>query len=109
MALRRTLLVRWHPYMEESLEILRSSPDAVPSDHLLICWAKLCHIAEDVGFQFSMDDPGINVSLSEPKVQYALKGFEKQLDQWRSEVAPGYYTRMQSCPPPLPTSAPDRS
>jgi hypothetical protein len=92
MALRRTLLVRWHPYMEESLEILRSSPDAVPSDHLLICWAKLCHIAEDVGFQFSMDDPGINVSLSEPKVQYALKGFEKQLDQWRSEVAPGYYT-----------------
>jgi hypothetical protein len=98
MALRRTLMVRWQPYMEESLEILRTSPGAVPSDQLLIYWAKLSHIAEDVAFQFSMDDPGINISLSEPKVQYALKGFEKQLEQWRSEVAPEYYSRTPSYP-----------
>ncbi|KAL1964548.1 hypothetical protein VTN77DRAFT_6845 [Rasamsonia byssochlamydoides] len=94
MALRRSLLVRWHPYMDECIDILQNSPDALPSDRLLIYWAKLSHIAEEVSFQFSMDDPASNLSLHDAKVQYALKGFEKQLDQWREEVDPEYYTPM---------------
>ncbi|KAL1982932.1 hypothetical protein VTN96DRAFT_619 [Rasamsonia emersonii] len=92
MALRRPLLVRWHPYMDECIDILQNSPDALPSDRLLIYWTKLSHIAEEISFQFSMDDPASNLSLHDAKVQYALKGFEKQLDQWREEVDPEYYT-----------------
>ena len=57
MALRRPLLCRWHPYMDECIEILQTSPDAEPSDRNLIHWAKLTHIAEEIAFQFSMDDP----------------------------------------------------
>lgn len=99
MALRRPLLIRWHPYMDECIDILQNSPDAVPSDRLLIYWAKLSHLAEEIGFQFSMDDPASNLSLQDAKVQYALKGFEKQLDQWREEVDPECYTRkhFHSC------------
>jgi hypothetical protein len=95
MALRRPLLLRWHPYMDECIDILQNSPDALPSDQVLVYWAKLSHIAEEAGFQFSMDDPASSLSLHDPKVQYALKGFEKQLDQWREEVAPQYYTRKR--------------
>jgi hypothetical protein len=93
VALRRTLLCRWNSYMDECIEILQHSPNSLPSDQLLIYWAKMSHIAEEVGFQFSMDDPISDVSLHDPKAQYALKGFEKQLDQWRAEIAPQQYSR----------------
>ncbi|KAL1855054.1 hypothetical protein Plec18170_004468 [Paecilomyces lecythidis] len=91
-ALRRTMLVRWSPYMDESLDILQNSPDALPSDRYLTHWLKLTHIGEEVNFQFSMDDPVTNLSLQDPKVQYALKGFEKQIDQWRREVPSEFYS-----------------
>lgn len=93
MALRRPLLCRWHPYMDECIDILQTSRDAQPSDKILIHWAKLSHIAEEVGFQFSMDDPSSSAFLTDTKVQFALKGFESQLDQWRREIAPENYTR----------------
>ncbi|OKL62911.1 hypothetical protein UA08_01199 [Talaromyces atroroseus] len=92
MALRRPLLCRWLPYMDECIEILRNSPE--PSDKILIHWAKLSHIAEEIGFQFSMDDPTSNLSMSDTKVRYALKGFEKQLDEWRQEIAPENYSSV---------------
>ncbi|KAH8690037.1 hypothetical protein BGW36DRAFT_401484 [Talaromyces proteolyticus] len=94
MALRRPLLCRWHPYMDECIEILQTSRDALPSDQVLIHWTKLSHIAEEIGFQFSMDDPSSSASLMDAKVQFALKGFENQLDQWRREIAPENYTLL---------------
>lgn len=93
IALRRPLLCRWLPYMDECIEILQSSPQAEASDRNLIHWTKLTHIAEEIAFQFSMDDPSSNLTLNDPKVQYALKGFEKQLDEWRREVRTAEYTR----------------
>lgn len=96
MALRRPLLCRWHPYMDECLEILQNSPDAQPSDRNLIHWAKLTHLAEDIGFQFSMDDPSSKLTMSDSKAQYSLKGFEKQLDEWRKDIPPDEYTRKLS-------------
>ncbi|OJD16043.1 hypothetical protein AJ78_03756 [Emergomyces pasteurianus Ep9510] len=92
MSLRRPLLTRWHPYMDESLEILETSPDALPSDRALIQWVKLAHIGEEVLFQFSMDDPATNVDITDPKSQYALKGFERRLAEWRKEVPPECYS-----------------
>jgi Fungal Zn(2)-Cys(6) binuclear cluster domain len=83
MSLRRPLLVRWSAYMEESLEILAKAPDALPSDKWLAHLVRAQHIAEEVGYQFSMDDPPSDVSVTQPKVQYQMKTFEKQLDEWR--------------------------
>lgn len=93
MSLRRSLLTRWHPYMDESLEILETSPDALPSDKTLVQWVKLAHLGEEVLFQFSMDDPVTNVDITDPKSQYALKGFERRLAEWRKEVPPECYSR----------------
>ncbi|EEH48279.2 uncharacterized protein PADG_04363 [Paracoccidioides brasiliensis Pb18] len=92
MSLRRPLLTRWHPYMDECLEILGTSPDAFPSDKALIHWAKLAHIGEEILFQFSMDDPVTNVDITDPKIQYALKGFERRLEKWRKGVPSECYS-----------------
>lgn len=96
MALRRPLLCRWSPYMDECIDILQSSPEAQPSDRTLIHWAKLSRISEEIGFQFSMDDPSSNLSLNDTKVQYAMKGFERQLNEWRRGVADEDYTRERN-------------
>ena len=83
MSLRRPLLIRWGPYSDECMEVLASAPDALPSDKWLCHLVKAQHIAEDVGFQFSMDDPASQLSLTDPKTQYHLKAFERQLKDWR--------------------------
>lgn len=97
MALRRVFLVRWHPYMDECIHILETSPDALPSDKALIHLAKLAHLTEDVGFQFSTDDTGSTISFSDTKVQYTLKAFEQQLAQWKKDIPPEDYSRMPPC------------
>ena len=84
--------------MDECVEMLENSPNAYPSDKALIQWIKLQHIAEDVAFQFSMDDPTANVALSDAKMQYALKGFQGQLDDWRREMTDGYQSGKCSHP-----------
>lgn len=83
MSLRRQVLVRWGPYMDESIEMLESSPEAFPTDKWLCHLVRAQHIAEDVGFEFSMDDTTAIVSLADSKTQYHLKAFERHMNDWR--------------------------
>ncbi|KAF2875921.1 hypothetical protein BDV95DRAFT_285689 [Massariosphaeria phaeospora] len=85
MVLRRPILLRWTKYMEESVNLLATSPDALPSDKILCQHVKMAHIGENISTQFCMDDPSVEVSISEPKVIYALKIFENELQQLRDE------------------------
>ncbi|XPS81629.1 hypothetical protein M3J07_013590 [Ascochyta lentis] len=87
MVLRRPILLRWTKYMEESVKILETSPDAFPSDKLLCQQVKMAHIGESISVQFCMDDPFVEVAISEPKVIYALKIFENELQQLKDENA----------------------
>jgi hypothetical protein len=87
MVLRRPILLRWTKYMEESVRILETSPDAYPSDRLLCQQVKMAHIGENISVQFCMDDPSVEVVISEPKVIYALKIFENELQQLKDENA----------------------
>jgi hypothetical protein len=87
MVLRRPILLRWTKYMEESVKILETSPEALPSDKILCQHVKMAHIGENISVQFCMDDPSVEVSITEPKVVYALKIFENELEQLRSENA----------------------
>ncbi|RHZ54400.1 putative C6 transcription factor (War1) [Aspergillus thermomutatus] len=91
VSLRRVLLVRWQPYMDECVAILEKSPDALPSDKAVIQWAKLARMTEDINFQLSSDDAVSNVPFTDPKVQYTVKVFEKQLEQWKRETPPEIY------------------
>ena len=79
--------------MDECVEILENSPDALPSDKLLVQCIKLCHLMEDVGVEFLTDYPCSVASLSEPRVQNTLKLFEKRLEQWKQEIPRDLYSR----------------
>ncbi|KAF2766828.1 hypothetical protein EJ03DRAFT_353596 [Teratosphaeria nubilosa] len=87
MVLRRPNLVRWTNYMRECIEVLESHPDAFPSDKLFIQHVKIQHICEDIGLQFLMDDnTATNISITDPKVTYALTVLEDQLKDWREGI-----------------------
>jgi len=92
MGLRRANLIRWTSYMADCIDVLETSPEAAPSDKALCQWVRSQHIAEEIATQFSMDDPAARVSIADPKVQYALKGFERDLEKWSNQVPPEVQT-----------------
>ncbi|KAI2615771.1 hypothetical protein GGS26DRAFT_456513 [Hypomontagnella submonticulosa] len=86
MALHRPNLVRWQAFMTECMDILESSPQAAPTDKYLCHLVWTHRLAEDVGMQFSMDDPSVFVNITEQKVQYALRGFERDLAKYSDSI-----------------------
>lgn len=88
MGLRRPNLVRWTNFMTDCVEVLETSPEAARTDKALCQWVRSQHIAEEIGTQFSMDDPVANVSITDAKVQHALKGFERDLEKWSCQIPP---------------------
>ncbi|KAL2798600.1 hypothetical protein BJX66DRAFT_35788 [Aspergillus keveii] len=92
-ALRRPILVRWLPYMDECVEILEVSPDALPSDKYVIHWAKLARIIEEISARFFLDNLGVQ-SFYEPHSQFTLKAFERQLEQWKTEAFNNHNTAL---------------
>ncbi len=53
-------------------------------------------MAEEVGCSFSMDDSFASCSILDPKVQYALKGFERQVEDWKSQIPKDVQRRRSS-------------
>ncbi|KAK5165754.1 uncharacterized protein LTR77_008677 [Saxophila tyrrhenica] len=86
MVLRRPNLVRWTNYMKECIEVLESHPDALPSDKVFCQYVKIQHICEEIGLQFLMDDNTANISITDPKVTYALNILETQLKHWKENI-----------------------
>lgn len=72
--------------MDECIEVLESSSAVLPSDKVLCQHAKLQHINEEIGVQFSMDDPSASINISDARVQHALKNFERELSDWSNLV-----------------------
>lgn len=105
MALRRPNLIQWSSYTAECLELLESSPDALPSDRQLCHWVRVQHLAEDIGSQLSLDDSSTPVGLSDPKTVYALKTFDLQLSDWQAQLPKNVDTRM---PPVMSPGEPHR-
>lgn len=74
--------------MKECIDILESSSDGLPSDKLFCQHVKVQHICEDIGMQFLMDDNTATVSITDPKVTYALNVLETDLKTWSNNVPP---------------------
>ncbi|PHH72767.1 hypothetical protein CDD83_4879 [Cordyceps sp. RAO-2017] len=87
MSLHRPNLIRWSPFMAESLEVLASSPDAAPTDRYFCHMVWTHYMGEEIGVQFCMDDPAAGVSIADARTQYALKALERDLDKYRASVA----------------------
>jgi RalA-binding protein 1 len=101
MTLRYPIFIRWSPYIEESLELLSTSPDSLPTDAWLCDLIRLQHIAENATSVFSMDDPAFIVSFLDTKTQYHVDNFKRQLDQWRRKSKSDLSKRKAPLPPPL--------
>ena len=86
MGMRRTNLVPWTPFLDLCVESLQSSEDALPSDKLLVAFAKAQHIVEDVGTAFRMDDPLATAELSDPSNESAIRGFEARMKELREQI-----------------------
>lgn len=86
MALHRPNLIRWTPFMAECMDILEASPDAAPTDKYFCHLVWTHHLAEEVGIQFTLDDPSNVVSLADGRTQHTLKAFERDLDKHRAAV-----------------------
>lgn len=84
MGSRRSNLIRWTSYIDECLHELETSEDALPSDKTLCQWVKLQRLADDLGTQMSTDDIS-HAGISDLKIQYALKGFERQISDWNKQ------------------------
>lgn len=72
--------------MDDCLDFLNTSPDALLTDLTLIEWVRLQRLADDAGNQISEDDTS-NVGVSDVKTQYALKGFERQMKDWEKQAS----------------------
>ncbi|KAL8786357.1 MAG: hypothetical protein Q9213_002854 [Squamulea squamosa] len=86
MGLRRTNLIRWSSHMDDCLEFLNTSSEALPSDSILAEWVRLQRLADDVGNQISGDESA-SLGISDVKTQYALKGFERQMKEWEKQAS----------------------
>ena len=67
--------------MSESIEFLENSPEAGPTDKYLCDLVRTHRIADEIGTQFSMDDPNAVVDVNDTRNQFAMKAFERQLDR----------------------------
>ena len=86
MALRRPHLIRWSPFMTESLEILSTSPDACPTDRYFCHLAWTHRMAEDISVQLSTEEVETAVQLSDCRTQYSLRGLERDLAKYSASV-----------------------
>lgn len=86
MSLHRPNLIRWTPFMTECLEILETSPDAAPTDKYFCHLVWTHRLAEEVGSQFSLDDPSAMVNITDARTQYALRALERDLDKYIASV-----------------------
>lgn len=87
MALHRPFLLRWSSFMGECLDVLESSPEAAASDKYFCHLVRTHQLAEEIGFQFCMDDPTVAVNLSDYMTQHKVRGFERELEKHRQEVS----------------------
>jgi len=73
--------------MGECVDFLESSEDVVPSDLVICQWVKVQRIAEEVGLAWGYDDMNVKINVSDSRVQFALRGFERQLEEWNNNRA----------------------
>jgi hypothetical protein len=88
VALHRPNLIRWTTFMAESVDVLRASPDAAPTDKYFCHLVWTNKIAEEIGIEFEMDDPSVVVNLADRRTQHNMRRLERQLEVLEAKVEP---------------------
>lgn len=75
-------MLQYTDWVEKYVELLRKSP--IPSDHELVVWTDLMHIAENSASSLGLDERS-HVELKDSRTQTRMKAFERQLTIWNEE------------------------
>ena len=86
MSLRLPNFLRYSSWMGDCCAVLRTSPDAAPSDKRFVAWVQLQRLVEECGTNFALDSPDDTVSLSDERAQLMLQSYEKQMEAWRQHA-----------------------
>ena len=86
MSLRLPNFMRYSSWMADCSEVLRTSPDAAPTDKRFVAWVQLQRVVEECGTNFALDSPDDTVSLADERAQLMLQSYEKQLEAWRQHA-----------------------
>ncbi|EWC43623.1 hypothetical protein DRE_01510 [Drechslerella stenobrocha 248] len=93
MSLRRPNLLRYTSYIGDCVEFIERSPQSTVNDKIICQWVKLQRITEEVGIAFGYEDAVAKVNLAETRIQFALNGFERQLEEWEKNLPPECETK----------------
>ena len=86
MSLRLPNFLRYSSWMADCSVVLRTSPDAAPTDKRFVAWVQLQRIAEESGTSFALDSPDDTVSLADERAQLMLRNYEKRMEAWRQHA-----------------------
>ena len=86
MSLRLPNFLRYSSWMADCCIVLKTSPDAAPTDKRFVAWVQLQRLVEECGTNFALDSPDDTVSLSDERAQLMLHNYEKQLEAWRQHA-----------------------
>ena len=86
MSLRVPNFLRYSSWMADCSAILRTSPDAAPTDKRFVAWVQLQRLVEECGTNFALDSPDNTVSLADERTQLMLQSYEKQLEAWKQHA-----------------------
>jgi hypothetical protein len=89
--------------MDECLEVLETSPVALPSDRLLCQHIRLQHITEEFVMHLSTEETSAPEKSRAIQIQVTHRAFKRQLNEWRRDVADGWdgapsFLSLISCP-----------
>lgn len=81
---RRPNLFRFSHYMQESIEMLETSPEACPSDAMLAQLIRLQKVTGDITETLALDDSSAPAtSIADPKTLYAFTVCKQKLADWK--------------------------
>lgn len=83
VSLRRPNMLRFTNFMRECLKVLDTSPEALPSDKVLVQWVLLQIVAEEASVTFEFDDPCSDISMEDSRMRLAVRGFARRLEEWK--------------------------
>ena len=81
--LRQPNLFRWNAYMDECVNVLENSSDAILYDRILCQWAKLQHLGDEFVETFDQDDVHSTLSSS---AQSELENFKDRVHILRNQI-----------------------
>lgn len=84
--MRRPNMLRWTNVMATCLEMLEGSQFSTMLDKRLAAWVRLQNIADE----WSAD------AVTESRKELVVKGFERQLERWKSDLKPGVLNSKNS-------------